>query len=363
MDWIRRNWPDLLILVALVAVIGGIIATLLTGGSFFPLGQSPSPMVQNETPPGSAAPAAGTRPAPSPGTNSGTNSGTTPGTTPGTNAGSAAAPGTAPATAGGATAPTDDIAVLPPAGASRNPGDAAPTTPASGSVAPGTAANPGTGTAAPSASTPSVPAASTVPTAAAAQLQAPYRVAVGAFSSEANARRQLAEFQDAGFPVFLGQQNDLYLVLVGPYDSDALAEQAADRIRASEFAVEPVIYRYQADEVKEVPATTAQTSTPASTSTAAATVAPTPTASSAPASGVTPAASEGPGVYLQVGAYANRESSLPHRQRLENLGFQVSERQEGTLVKLLVGPFGGARLDSARQQLTAQGIDFFARSN
>ncbi|MBA2666654.1 MAG: hypothetical protein H0U69_06450, partial [Trueperaceae bacterium] len=39
MDWLRRNWPDLAIGVALVAVIAGIVATLLTGGSFFP----PSP--------------------------------------------------------------------------------------------------------------------------------------------------------------------------------------------------------------------------------------------------------------------------------------------------------------------------------
>src|SRR5690606_22391220 len=38
MDWLRRNWPDLLIGVALVAVIAGIIATLISGGTFFPVG-------------------------------------------------------------------------------------------------------------------------------------------------------------------------------------------------------------------------------------------------------------------------------------------------------------------------------------
>ncbi|HZW28410.1 MAG TPA: hypothetical protein VFF08_08125 [Trueperaceae bacterium] len=37
MDWLRRNWPDLLIGVALIAVIAGIIATLISGGSFFPV--------------------------------------------------------------------------------------------------------------------------------------------------------------------------------------------------------------------------------------------------------------------------------------------------------------------------------------
>ena len=42
MDWIRRNWPDLVIGVALVSVIGAIVATLMTGGSIFNLvGRSP----------------------------------------------------------------------------------------------------------------------------------------------------------------------------------------------------------------------------------------------------------------------------------------------------------------------------------
>ena len=39
MDWIRRNWPDLLIGLALLLVIGGIIATLLNGGNFLPFGR------------------------------------------------------------------------------------------------------------------------------------------------------------------------------------------------------------------------------------------------------------------------------------------------------------------------------------
>ena len=40
MDWIRRNWPDLLIGLALILVISGIIITLLNGGTFNPFGQS-----------------------------------------------------------------------------------------------------------------------------------------------------------------------------------------------------------------------------------------------------------------------------------------------------------------------------------
>ena len=33
MDWFRRNWPDLVIGVALVAVVALIVVTLLSGGS------------------------------------------------------------------------------------------------------------------------------------------------------------------------------------------------------------------------------------------------------------------------------------------------------------------------------------------
>ena len=62
MDWLRRNWPDLLIGVALIAVIAGIIATLISGGSFFPSGnrtvETPDPgttAVTSSAPPASSA--------------------------------------------------------------------------------------------------------------------------------------------------------------------------------------------------------------------------------------------------------------------------------------------------------------------
>ena len=64
MDWLRRNWPDLLIGVALVAVIAGIIATLISGGSFFPFGQGgggtttpqPSTPITSPSTPGTTQP-------------------------------------------------------------------------------------------------------------------------------------------------------------------------------------------------------------------------------------------------------------------------------------------------------------------
>jgi tetratricopeptide (TPR) repeat protein len=55
MDWLRRNWPDMAIGLALVAVIAGIVATLITGGSFFPVAPAtptpPSPTPTAPPPP------------------------------------------------------------------------------------------------------------------------------------------------------------------------------------------------------------------------------------------------------------------------------------------------------------------------
>ena len=54
MDWIRRNWPDLLIGVALFSVITGIVATLLSGGTILPT--SSSAEVNNDFQPTSTEP-------------------------------------------------------------------------------------------------------------------------------------------------------------------------------------------------------------------------------------------------------------------------------------------------------------------
>src|SRR5690606_7272830 len=103
------------------------------------------------------------------------------------------------------------------------------------------------------------------------------------------------------------------------------------------------------------PASTAPVATPASQTPAVQTE---PTQQ--PTSQSTAATSSGDR-YLQVGAYGSRESSLPQRERLESLGFVVSERLESDLVKLVIGPFDSSGLANAQSRLQAAGIDSFPR--
>lgn len=313
MDWIRRNWPDLLIGIALVAVIAGIIATLLTGGSFFPLG---------------ASQASSNRPEPSTATTFDVGPRPTSDASTTVSDSSEARATPAPVTAPAGDEDEEDVvtvSALPVTGSPASDSTTAPQAAQDGTPETGQSADDGDSVALPDADE-----------------AGSYRISVGAFSTEENAGRQAATFRDAGYPVFIGTQGDLSIVLVGPYEELAEAERVAERIRAGGFRIEPVIYRFQDDaESQETPARSpARASAPA----------PQPTAAQATA-----------GRFLQVGAYGTRESSLPQRERLEGLGFRVTERVESGLVKLLVGPFTGDDMGEARALLDEQGIEHFPR--
>lgn len=364
MDWLRRNWPDLLIGVALIAVIAGIIATLISGGSFFPVGQgsrtnAPAATQSSGATPGTPAGSSVTTQEPADaGSNVGGAVATSPddaaGSTPAAAPGDASSSGAAPTDAAGAAASTPAggaIAVLPPSdggSASTNPG-------ASGAAAPAAstpdASTPDAST--PAASTPAASGASATPPAGISTLSASastdepsYRVSVGAFGSMENAARLAEQFRAAGYPVLMGSQGNLNIVLVGPYATEAEARGVADRIRSGDFGVpDPTVYLFEPEEASDA-AQAAPAATPAAPAVSSATPAATPTVG---------------GRYLQVGAYGSRESSLPQRERLEGLGFAVTERVENDLVKLLVGPFDDAALSDAQARLEAAGIESFAR--
>src|SRR5690606_30702050 len=104
----------------------------------------------------------------------------------------------------------------------------------------------GAATATQPASTPS--GAGTAPANAAATAttgESSYRVAVGAFGNPDNAQRLANTFQAAGYPVLLGTQGNLTIVLVGPYDTEEQARSVAAAIGAGNFdVVDPTVYRY-----------------------------------------------------------------------------------------------------------------------
>src|SRR5690606_937780 len=113
--------------------------------------------------------------------------------------------------------------------------------------------------------------------------EAPYRVSVGAYGNIDNAQRQLETFRAAGYPVFLGTQGNLNIVLVGPYDDEAEARSVAQRISQSDMGVaDPTVYLLESD----APATPAATTVGAPSASTAAT-----TPAQQPAAGASAAAS------------------------------------------------------------------------
>lgn len=163
-------------------------------------------------------------------------------------------------------------------------------------------------------------------------------------------------FQKAGYPVFLASQGDLTIVLVGPYRSQSEADSVAAKIKGGGFGVDPVVYEFKGTHDSAPQPASAAPSGSATPSTAASTP-----ASSSTSSSTSSNAASSDQRYLQVGAYGSSASAKPQRDRLEQMGYRVTERNEGGLVKLLIGPFSPTRLQQVQSQLKAAGIDSFPR--
>lgn len=348
MDWIRRNWPDLLIGVALVAVIAGIIITLLSGGSFSMFDRSR----RTVTTPNQTTTTNSPFSSPEDTTPTNTTADTTPTNTTNTTANNTTTtPTTTPDQTNAANTNTGAgiEPILPdlPVADTRQPADTNTTTTANTTANTTATATPETTTATTTANVASTP----IPPAAAGT--APYRVSVGAFGQRQNAETLANTFRELGYPVFVAQEGDFFITLVGPYEQESAANQVAERIRAE--GNDALVYRLS-DPEPETAAQPAQAAAPAASTPAPAetTTTTTPTQSNPDNSWTNRG-----GTYLQVGAYASLESSLPQRRRLESLGFNVSERFSDELVRLVIGPFTEAEVPVAQAQLSANGIDNF----
>lgn len=371
MDWIRRNWPDLLIGLALLAVIAGIIATLLNGGSFFPSGGS-SP---------SASPSAATATM-QPGTQPGTQQDAQPTTQPNSTAANETAddaavdPASQDDTSGveigvsdisedaaadtDTDAPDTDIPVISSSGDTTSETSPADTTESS---APADISSESAATTPTSESVVGIEVDPISPTPVETAsdnsgVESAYRILVGSFGNADNALRRTQALEEAGFPAFTAAQDNLTLALVGPFDTRSEAESALNQIQNEGLEASPVLFEPATSDAATVDATPSDTTinntTTSDGETAASDQADTGTSASSSASGE---------MYLQTGAYGSSESARPQRERLEGLGFNVSEVTEGSFVKLLVGPFGDDELPTAQSRLSAQGIDHFVRSN
>ena len=207
-----------------------------------------------------------------------------------------------------------------------------------------------------------------------------FLVAAGALTSRDTTSTVAQRYRDDGYEVTVEQQGNLYLLWIGPYLSQATADSAAERIIAD--GGDALVYTYSGDTdasnmgdadigdaakpldaVADGPITqplapdseghnangidTATTTTNAGTRTI-------------DASAGNAGASQGGQRYLQVGAFAFEENARPLRAQLTGLGLSVIRDEDaGGLVRLYVGPFGGAQLMQMRARLIEQGIDSF----
>lgn len=365
MDWIRRNWPDVLIGVALVAVIAGIIVTLLGGGSVFDFSRSPrTPSPE----PGAAvtAPQVADEPV-------------SPLATPLADdeladdtladdelAGDEAertADGVIPVTpSNGAQTAEDDAAgeLAQPLEGETATAEDAETTVLAGTPTtetPVTTEAPATTT---PATTPTTQATAPSPDAAPGTANGePWRIVVGTFRVPDNAERLAAEMRDEGHPVFIATQGELNVVMVGPFadegETRALAQEFRDdgreadvfRLNAAARATSSAAASVDADAPVEItPVETTPVDTAALDTAAVET---TPSVLGQAATGSR---------YVQVGAYRSDASAAPQRERLEALGYEVTVLTTDTgLIRLLIGPFTPEEAASVRERLDAQGIE------
>lgn len=346
MDWIRRNFPDLLIGLALVVVIGAIIATLLSGGSLFPGGRRNS--VPDILP--SSRPAI-TSPITSASNNTGsiavptnTNANTTTG---------AAIPQAPIATATGAAVEVVNSAATNAANSAAAAANAltnvTPLNPSSLPVAVvgvnNTVANTETNTTT-NAVTVNTNNSNTSNVAASAS-NAPYRVSVGAFGNTANANKRVETFKARGYPAFSAKQGSLTLVLVGPYNSESQANKVAQEIKSSGLEPAASVIKFNPNAVSTTRPSSAATPVVTATTTSSDTL-------TAPLVAIS-------GHYLQVGAYRTNDTAQPLKDRLAKLGFSPQNLEENNFIKVIIGPFDDAGLRTTQAILKANSLDSFVR--
>ena len=417
MDWIRRNWPDLLIAIALVAVIAGIIATLLSGGSLWPTSRGGSGN-QGITSARSAVNGNGANPAINlrGNANAGTNGANTNNSR---NLGGNLTVGNPP-TSNSLAVDRNNVEVVSP---SANLNVNANGTNGATLAAPLTTRNNGTSLAAPLSSpragsnssisadinnganralsvanngvgnvgnnlavaggvvstngvtipnsanaasaagsqqlagrtTFASPQAITVNPASTATAGGSYKVSVGAFGVAANAQNLANQLNQQGYPVGFDQQGRLNVVYVGPFASQAEADAVSRQLRQAGQDTSV----YADPQARAVTSNNNQqfANTAQSTQQNFQQQQATSSTVQTTAQAITPA-----GVgrsYLQVGAYGDVASSLPQRSKLEGLGLTVYDRREGGYVKLIVGPFAANEVGIYRSQLLDRGIDSF----
>ncbi len=409
MTWLRRNWPDLLIVLFILILIAGFVVVLMGGGSGRLLGGQNGVVANNVTDPnGTETPASTpqTVPAapsttpkvetvqtptptiPTPSSNS-SNSNNSSGTdtTTGTSTGTSTI--TKPVETPPSSVPIIPAAPVQPAQKpTPKPVESVPQTSTDTSGTTGiTATTPittpvTTPITTPTTEQPTPPAQprvsvsrSGIPT------KADYRISAGLYSSDAEAQRVAAKIEARGYPAYvLPSKDDTKVVLIGPFNNSADANTALvdiSRVHRNLF-----IYAPSRQPSSDTTSTATDVAKPSTSTTPLVDQTPapdqtTPSGSSVTAEPATPAVSNTPAgsdspkvktalgnsgpVTLQVGAYRKQASVDALVDKLRSAGFPASVRtNEDGLMRVVVGPYSEANLEGAKSRLAVQGFDSFA---
>ncbi|MBC7647189.1 MAG: SPOR domain-containing protein [Pseudopedobacter sp.] len=417
MSWIRRNWPDLLIVLFILALIAGFVVVLMGGaGSLFgnrtntPSSTSsstassvvetrsnpPSPAapVQETVPaaPGTEPPTPEPFPTPEPDSSGATSTtpapetgATTSGTTGGSDKPNSSSTSSSPnetATVKPDTVKPNTVPAIPiipaqPApSVSSTPESTVPTTPKpSVEVAPVRPAPRPALVEPPTVQTepvrPVVPRVEPAPRPQQPRVNTPrvqasrvgvptksdFRISAGLYSSAASAQAVADKISSLGYPVYvLPSKDDTQVVLVGPFRSRGDANSASgdiSRVHQNLFVYAP------SSESASSTSSNSETA-PQTSSNEVNTPAPSSTlrtqGSSTPSSGTS---------YLQVGAYSTQSGADKLLETLRSSGYSPSTRLSSSgLIRVLVGPFSSGELDAAKGKLSSEGVDSFTvRSN
>ena len=358
MNTVKRRWPDLLIGLLVLLLLGGFAALLLGRGTGNRnAGSQAAPVQEAGQTPATQTPATPTIQTPTTQTPTTQTPTTQPGTpAAGTQTGSQTAP-----------IPTIPAASVPDAGTAQSgvtpPDTALPGDPQTSTAQPPTV--PGT-----TVTDPATTAAPRVGGAVATtEVRTPtrndYRISLGSYASSAAVREATAGVGKLGYTVYPIAIASGTVAQVGPFASrEAAAQALADIHRALPGAL---LYPPRNAPASETGTTAAPSTTPAQTPATQTPAAQTPatqtpaaqTGTSAPSSPATAPAASGP-VYLQVGAYNSTAAAQTTVGRVRDLGLEPSvNAPAGKLVTVLVGPFQGQALVAAEAKLRASGVDSF----
>jgi cell division protein FtsN len=342
MDWLKRNWVDVLMGGLIFAIAAGVLVVLLRGGLFVSNKPGNTSTTVGNPNPTVAPPATPT---------SGVTTINTPTTTP--------VPDPIPTT----TRPTSvkPTASITPRVTANLSVPEIPDAPSTETTPPKVAPNQATTqtqpiqTAKPSRPveasklpSPSKPPSSTKPNSSQpskpsqskysrADFLRNYRIAAGSYANLERAVRAVSWLRGRGLPAQQFSSGNTYVVVVGPYAREASARSALVKVRQT--LPDAILYRPDGSRegVAKKPAPTQQKQGGAGSSAATITTI----------------------AYLQVGAFKDSGKASGLLEKLKNAGFAPLTKNIAGLLRVLVGPLQPSQIETTRVTLKNQGFDAF----